>query len=106
MVAVEKGAIKEVITERGTTRMVVAGDSLFLANQQIDSYGNRDFAGYLANWLLDRPQLLGGVGPKRVTDFKFVTTNAQMQSAQLILLGGLPGSVLLLGGLVWLRRRR
>jgi hypothetical protein len=106
MVAVEKGAIKEVITERGTTRMVVAGDSLFLANQQIDSYGNRDFAGYLANWLLDRPQLLGGLSPRRVTDFKFVTTNAQMQSAQLILLGGLPGSVLLLGGLVWLRRRR
>ena len=44
MVAVEKGAIKDVITERGSTRMVVVGDSLFLANHQIDSAANRDFA--------------------------------------------------------------
>ena len=44
MVAVEKGAIKDVITERGSTRMVVVGDSLFLGNHQIDSAANRDFA--------------------------------------------------------------
>jgi hypothetical protein len=106
MAAVEKGAIKGVITERGTTRIVVGGDSFFLDNALLDSYSNRDFAGYLANWLLDRPQLLEGLSPRNVQDYKVVTTDAQMQSAQLILLGGMPGSVLVLGGLVWLRRRR
>jgi LPXTG-motif cell wall-anchored protein len=33
-------------------------------------------------------------------------TKSQLQSAQFILLGGMPGAVLLLGGMVWLRRRR
>ena len=33
-------------------------------------------------------------------------TKTQLHQAQWVLLGALPGSVLLLGGLVWLRRRR
>jgi ABC-type uncharacterized transport system involved in gliding motility auxiliary subunit len=106
LVAVEKGAIKDVITERGSTRMVVAGDSVFLGNVQIDSAGNRDFAAAAVNWLLERTQLLAGVGPRPITQFKIVMTQAQMHQAQWVLLGALPGSVLVLGGLVWLRRRR
>src|SRR6266704_1348421 len=43
-VAVEKGRIRGVTTERGTTRIVVVGDSLFLGNQMIEKLGNRDFA--------------------------------------------------------------
>ena len=107
-VAVEKGAIKGVVTERGTTRIVVLGDSFCFANQLLDSptYKNQDFASYLINWLLDRPQLLEGVGPQPVKEYKLVMTKAQMQSAEWLLLGGLPGGVLVLGGLVWLRRRR
>jgi len=65
MVAVEKGALKDVITERGTTRMVVVGDSNFLANQLLDSADNRAFAGYAVNWLLERTQLLQGRGRGR-----------------------------------------
>jgi hypothetical protein len=106
MVAVEKPPIKGVITERGTTRMVVVGDSLFLGNNQIDLLGNRDFAGYAVNWLLDRAQLLEGVGPQRIDEYRLVMTPAQLQRARWLLLGGLPGTALLLGGLVWLRRRR
>jgi hypothetical protein len=106
LVAVEKGAIKDVITERGSTRMVVAGDSVFLGNLQIDSAGNRDFAAAAVNWLLERTQLLAGVGPQPITQFKIVMTQAQMHQAQWVLLCALPGSVLVLGGLVWLRRRR
>jgi len=105
MVAVEKGGVKGVITERGTTRIVVAGDSFFLANHQIDSAANRDFAGFAVNWLLDRPHLVEGIGPLPITEFRLVMTNSQMQGAQWILLGGMPGAVLLLGGAVWLRRR-
>jgi hypothetical protein len=68
-VAVEKGAIKNVITERGTSRIVVVGDSIFLANHQMDSAANRDFAGYAVNWLLDRPHLLEGLGPRPITEY-------------------------------------
>ena len=106
MVAVEKGAIKDVITERGSTRMIVVGDSLFLGNLQIDSAANRDFANSAINWLLERTQLLAGLGPRPITQYRILMTKAQMHQAQWVLLGALPGAVLLLGGLVWLRRRR
>jgi hypothetical protein len=106
MVTVEKGAIKDVITERGSTRIIVAGDSLFLANHQLDSAANRDFASCAVNWLLERTQLLAGLGPRPITQYKIVLTRAQLHHAQWVLLAGLPGSVLFLGGLVWLRRRR
>jgi hypothetical protein len=106
--AVEKGAIKGVITERGTTRMVVMGDSYCLANALVDSdsWKNHDFAGYLVNWLLDRPQLLEGIGPRPVREYRLQMTRTQLQSAQWILLGAMPGGALVLGWLVWLRRRR
>jgi ABC-type uncharacterized transport system involved in gliding motility auxiliary subunit len=86
--------------------MVVVGDSVFLGNLQIESAGNRDFAASIVNWLLERTQLLAGVGPQRITQYKIVMTQAQMHQAQWVLLGALPGCVLVLGGLVWLRRRR
>jgi hypothetical protein len=106
VVAVEKGAIKDVITERGSTRMVVVGDSLFLGNRQIDSAANRDFAGCAVNWLLERTQLLAGLGPRPITQYQVVMTKSQLHQAQWVLLAGLPGVVLLLGSLVWLRRRK
>lgn len=108
MVAVEKGAIKNVIAQRGATRLVVVGDSLFLANgiNQIESADNRAFIGFAVNWLLDRTQLLAGLPPKQLIQTKILMTKPQLQTAQLVLLGAMPGGVLLLGGLVWLRRRR
>ena len=105
-VAVEKGAIKGVITERGSTRMIVGGDSLFLGNLQIESAANRDFVGNVVNWLLERTQLLAGLGPRPIIQYQVVITQSQLHQAQWVLLAGLPGSVLLLGGLVWLRRRK
>lgn len=104
-VAIEKGAVKGVVTQRGTTRIVVVGDSLFLGNQMIESASNRDFAACVANWLLDRSQLLVGLGPRRVDEFRLSLSRAQVQTLQWLLLGGLPGAVLVFGSLVWLRRR-
>jgi gliding motility-associatede transport system auxiliary component len=104
--AVEKGAIKGVITERGTTRIVVAGDSVFLTNAGLRNLTNRDFAEYALNWLLERTQLLGGVGPRSIVEYRVVMSQSQLQRVEWILLGAIPGGVLLLGGLVWLRRRR
>lgn len=104
-VAVEKGAVKAVATERGTTRLVVVGDSFFLDNQMIESAANRDFASHAINWLTDRTQLMEGLGPRPVKEFRLMMTRTQFNTAVWLLLGGLPGAVLLIGGFVWLRRR-
>ena len=108
IVAAEQGGIKDVNTDHGTTRLVVVGDSLCLDNEIIDTVpGNAYFAALAANWLLDRPQvLLQGLGPRPLKEYKLIMTGSQRQSVQWLLLAGMPGAILLLGGLVWLRRRR
>jgi ABC-type uncharacterized transport system len=106
MAAVEQKAVPGVANTRGTTRMIVVGDSFFLGNRQIDSLANRDFAGYAANWLLDRTILLEGIGPRPVTEFRLTMTRAQQKNVRWLLLGALPGGVLIFGWLVWLVRRK
>jgi hypothetical protein len=105
MAAVEN-TIRGVSTEHNSTRMLVAGDSLFLANGFIDQPAHRAFAGYAANWLLDRVQLLQGIGSKPIGQYQIVMTRIQTHTTRLLLLAGMPGTVLFLGALVWLRRRR
>jgi len=103
-VAVERPAITGVVTGRGATRLVVVGDSLFLANGPIKLTANRDFAGYAVNWLVERAQLMEGVGPRAIAEYRIALTVAQMSTIQWLLLGALPGGILLFGGLVWWRR--
>ncbi len=105
MVAVEKGRIKGVNLDQGSPRLVVIGDSYFLDNQLIDQVANRDFAWLAVDWLLDRSQLLGAIGPRAIKEYKITMTHNQMISVRWILLVAVPGSILLLGVLVWFRRR-
>jgi len=106
MVAVEQKPVAGVANPRGNTRIIVVGDSIFLGNYYIEGGGNRDFLGYAANWLLDRPALLQGIGPRPVTEFRLLMTQTQRREVRWLLLGALPGAVLLFGGLVWLVRRK
>jgi hypothetical protein len=103
--AVEKNAVRGVTTGRGNTRMIVVGDSFFLANEPMKKFANRDFAEYALNWLLDRPQFTEGIGPRPFTEFRMNLTVAQMNKLWWLLVGALPGAILLFGALVWLRRR-
>jgi hypothetical protein len=105
MAAVERGAGKGVYADRGATRMVIVGDSCMLDNQLIEQESNYQFAGSAINWLLDRAEMMQGVGPRPVVAYRFIVTRAQMQNIELLFLAGMPGSILLLGGLIWLRRR-
>jgi hypothetical protein len=108
LAAVEQGVIQGVNSPRGGgTRIVVAGDSDFLDDRVIDSWaGNHYFAGLALNWLLERPQLLlDGLGPQPIQEYRLFMTQAQRRAVQWLFLAGLPGAVLALGGLVWLRRR-
>ena len=91
--------------QRGATRIVVLGDSKLWDNQFIDLDANHDFAAFTANWLVNQSVLLNGIPPRPIHTYKFTMTRTQLRSVQLVLLLGLPGAVLALGSLVWLRRR-
>lgn len=104
-IAVEKGGIQGVSADRGSSRLLVIGDSVFFGNQTLDKAANREFASQSVNWLLDRNLLLGEIGPRPIRQYKLTLSNAQLGTVRWILLGAMPGGILLLGGLVWLRRR-
>lgn len=104
--AVEQKPAAGLANPRGTTRIIVTGDSTFLANYWIDAGANRDFLNSAANWLLDRPQLIEGIGPKPVTEYRLLLTQHQQLQIRWLLLGALPGGVLFFGWLVWLVRRK
>jgi ABC-2 type transport system permease protein len=95
-----------IVKPRGVTRMLIVGDSFLLGNGQIGKLGNRDFLHGSINWLVDRNLVLEGVGPKPVSEFQLVVTQSQMQTLQWILLAGIPGGILLFGGMIWLARRK
>lgn len=105
-VAVEKKAVPGVVTGRGTTRMIVVGDSYFLANGPMKLVANRDFANYALDWLLARPQVTEGIGPKSFTEYRMTLTVAQARSLRWLLIGAVPGGILLFGILVWWRRQK
>jgi hypothetical protein len=104
--AVDQKPAAGVAAPLGNTRIVVAGDSLFLDNQLIEAGANRDFLNYAANWLLDRQELLAGISPRSVTEFRLQLTQKQGRQLDWLLLGALPGGVLAFGWLVWLVRRK
>lgn len=108
IVAIEQGVIKGVNTTRGGgTRLVVAGDADFLDDSMIDSVGNHYFASLAVDWLLERPEvLLNGVTARPIREYKLVLSGSQLFALQWLFLAGLPGTVLVFGTLVWLRRRR
>jgi hypothetical protein len=100
--AIEQG----VINGHDGTRIVVAGDADFLDNQMIDDAANHYFAGQTLDWLLQRQQaLVGGIGPRPIHEYHLYLTQSQTMQLRWLFLAGMPGSVLFLGALVWLRRR-
>jgi hypothetical protein len=73
-------------------------------NDAFNNPGNVDFAELTLAWLMDRTELLA-IGPKPVREYRLYLTPAQHRAIRWTLLGLLPGSVLLLGFVVWFRRR-
>lgn len=105
-VAVERGGLPGVSTQHGgVTRIIVTGDSFMFGNLLLDYLGNRDFANQCLNWLLDRSELMAGIGPRPMKEYQLALTPAQLRGVQWVLIGGLPAGALLVGCLVWLRRR-
>jgi len=105
-VAVDKGSIQGVAADRGSTRLVVVGESIFLANETIvKSAANIEFASLAVNWLLDRPQHLSGLPPRPIKEYSVLLSRSQLTQLRWLLLAVLPGIPVTVGLVVWCRRR-
>lgn len=105
-VAVEKGSIAGVSADRGSSRLIVVGESLFLAEPAIGSDANLDFANLAINWLLDRPDHLAGIAPRPINEYRFSLTVSQLRQLRWVLLVLFPGAALGIGVAVWWQRRQ
>jgi hypothetical protein len=104
-VAVEKGGIQGVAVDRGATRIIVASTAVSFGNAAIEQNNNADFVQLAVHWLLSRDVLLGAIPPRAVSDFQLTVTDHQMKVLQWIFLAAAPGAALLVGVMVWLKRR-
>lgn len=106
-VAVDKGSIKGVSADRSATRLVVVGESIFLANETIlKAPGNLGFANLAINWLLDRPTQLAGIPPRPLREFNITLSRASMWRLTWMLILAMPSVPLVIGVVVWIRRHR
>jgi hypothetical protein len=104
-VAVERGSIQGLGGDLSAARLLVVGESLFLGNEMILNGANLEFASLAINWLLDRPGDLAGLAARPLREYRIMLTKTQMIQLRWSLLAVFPGAVLLVGGLVWWRRR-
>lgn len=85
-------------------RLVVVGDADFLTDSVISNLGNLTFTLNAFNWLAQREQSLG-IPPREVDQVNLFLTQSQLRTILLITLIAMPGAAILLGALVWRRRR-
>jgi ABC-type uncharacterized transport system involved in gliding motility auxiliary subunit len=86
-------------------RLVAIGDSDFVVNDQLANAGNRTLAMNAINWLVEREQALG-IAPRQPEQVQLYLSAGQMRLVTLVSLVALPGLAVLIGVVVWLRRRR
>lgn len=104
-VAVEKGPTFGMEVEIKPSRMVVIGDSSFVANGALLAGYNTDLFMNAMNWLLERTDSLP-IASKKPGRIHIVMNRKQFQIAHGIIEVAIPAAVALAGFLVWLRRRR
>ena len=101
--AVERDPLRGMENDK-TVRLIVMGDSAWLSNGFYHRNDNAELARHLVDWMLDRSHLLA-IGPKPIKGYQFSLTETNGRALRGWLLGIVPGSILGLGFLVWLRRR-
>jgi ABC-type uncharacterized transport system involved in gliding motility auxiliary subunit len=104
-VAVEANPEKTAGKPIQNVRIVVIGDSDFIANGQIGNLGNASFFLNIVNWLTNREKLIA-IGPKIPEQTRVRLNAAQMNHILWFSLLGLPACSVLLGLGVWWRRRK
>ena len=102
-VAVEKGPVPGINVQIKPTRLVVFGDSDFVANGALTG-GNADFFMSALNWLLEREELMA-IAPKPVEQNRLIISGDELKGLFWIIVMVMPVIVAGLGGIVWLKRR-
>jgi ABC-type uncharacterized transport system involved in gliding motility auxiliary subunit len=103
-VAAETSKPQGVNVDIGVTRMVVVGTSRFVDNGDLAG-GNLDFFMNSLNWLLQREQLVA-VSPKTPEEFRLDMSPNQQMAVYILVIGGMPLAVAIIGLMVWLGRRK
>ena len=85
-------------------RLVVFGDSDFMADYEISNAGNLTLAMNSLNWLAAREQALG-IAPREVEQVSLFLSQQQMRNILILTLLVMPGAAILIGILVWRKRR-
>ena len=98
------GEVSDSVGTQPEGRMVVFGDIDFASNGYFDVSGNRDLILNGISWLAQREELIG-IRPKEGEDSRLTLTAQSARSIFFMVVLVIPGSVLLLGVGVWLRRR-
>lgn len=104
-VAVEQGPAQEMEMEIKPTRLVVSGDSTFVANEALMAGYGADFFVNALNWLLDRDSGLN-IPSKVPAAVRLTLDRVRLQAVYGLLVAGLPALIALAGVLVWLCRRK
>jgi len=90
--------------EEPSSRLVVFGDSDFMADYEISNAGNLTLAMNTLNWLAAREQALG-IAAREVEQVNLFLSQQQMRNILILTLLVMPGAAILIGILVWRKRR-
>lgn len=101
--AVERGDPDSLAFGLRPTRLVVVGDSVFIANGAMVS-GNADLLLGALNWLLERRERIH-IASKPISPRRIEIESRSLRWLAVLLIGGVPAGVLALGAAVWWRRR-
>lgn len=104
-VAIERGASETMLdVQIRPSRMVVFGDSDFAGNGSLVG-GNQDLFMSALNWLLEREELIA-IAPKPIEEVRLSLSRSELRKLFWINVAAIPGVAMVLGLLVWARRRK
>jgi ABC-type uncharacterized transport system involved in gliding motility auxiliary subunit len=97
-------ALEDTVPARPMTRLVVFGDSDFASNAYFDLSGNGNLFMNALSWLAEEEDLIA-IRPKDVEDRRVTLTSRQSRMIFYVSVFLMPLAALVIGGLVWFRRR-
>ena len=103
--ALERTLADESSTGKATQRVIVAGDSDFMANSYIGVGANLALGLNMFNWLAGDDDIIA-IEPRNAPD-----TQLQLDDTEVLMIGVgyfivLPAGLILAGVVIWLRRRK
>ena len=102
--SVEKGLPGDAELSQGSARLVVVGNPDLLSPDGNTSQVAADFTMSALNWVMNREELMG-IAPRQPTAYTLNISPADLGLLQTLVIFVMPGMGLIIGGLVWFRRR-